>query len=136
MLRAGAAVALLVIIAFASFSPATAAEPVTVVLAEQNGSGQSGTATLNPMGEQTQVIISITRGVAEVALPARIYAGSCSGVGPVVHSLRDVVNGQSSTIVNAPIEQLSTGGLAINVHFLPEFSLTTLPGSCGHIPLQ
>ena len=40
--------------------PSWAADPVTVTLKPQNGSGESGTATLTDEGGKTKVVVSVT----------------------------------------------------------------------------
>lgn len=92
-------------------------DEVTVELAEQNGSGQSGTATLSSAGEGvTTVAISLSDPPAEPQ-PAHIHPGSCADLDPTPkYPLDDVVEGSSETTVNAPLDELRGGGLAINVH--------------------
>lgn len=92
-------------------------DQVTVELAEQNGSGQSGTATLSSAGAgMTTVAISLSDPPAEPQ-PAHIHPGSCADLDPTPkYPLDDVVDGSSETKVNAPLEELEGGGLAINVH--------------------
>ena len=90
-------------------------EAVTVELAEQNDSGESGTATLTPDGEQTTVTIELT-GAPSTPQPAHIHSGSCAELGDVVHPLDDVTDGMSETTVAAPLADLQEGEFAINVH--------------------
>lgn len=97
--------------------PATAPaeeEAVTVEIAEQNGSGESGTATLTPDGDQTTVTIDLT-GAPATPQPAHIHSGSCAELGDVVHALADVTDGTSETSVPASVADLQ-GDFAINVH--------------------
>lgn len=134
MFKLIAVLALAVIISLFSFSLTSAAVPMTVFMGAENGSGQDGTATLTPVGIQTQVDINIAPGPAGVSQPVHIHQGQCPAVAGVVHVLSDVVDGRSSTLVSAPIEQLTTGALAINVHkSAPEIGIST---SCGNIPAQ
>lgn len=88
----------------------------TVTLNAQNNSGQSGTATLTPMGGQTKVSISIKPGEAGVAQPAHIHAGTCDNLNPQPkYPLTSVTDGKSTTVVAAPIADLVNGN-AINIH--------------------
>jgi len=65
---------------------------------------------------QTQVVIDIEPGPAGVEQSAHIHAGSCPNVAEVVYPLINVVNGTSTTVVNATLASLRTGNFAINVH--------------------
>ena len=95
---------------------AGAGDAVTVELAEQNGSGQSGTATLMARGGTTRVVLELENGTSEPQ-PAHIHPGSCADLDPQpAHGLADVVDGSSETRVRAPLSELTAGGFAINVH--------------------
>ena len=92
-------------------------DAVTVELAEQNGSGQSGTATLTAAGDgATEVVIELNEGTADPQ-PAHIHAGTCADLDPQPkYPLDGVVDGGSRTTVQAPLSELRNGRLAINVH--------------------
>lgn len=94
-----------------------AAKGVTVRLAEQNKSGQSGTARLTPMGDKTKVDITMKGGAKGVAQPAHIHDGSCPKLDPKPkHGLQDVVDGKSSSEVPVSLDDLLKQKVAINVH--------------------
>jgi hypothetical protein len=89
---------------------------VTVTLAEQNGSGQSGTATLTPVGEsQTTVVIELSNPPADPQ-PAHVHSGTCAELGDVVYPLTNVEGGASETTLDVALTELQSGGLAINAH--------------------
>jgi hypothetical protein len=89
---------------------------VTVDLAEQNGSGESGTVTLTADGEKTKVVIALENPAA-VPQPAHIHKGSCDDLDPnPAYGLENVVDGESTTVVDAPLETLQGDAYAINVH--------------------
>jgi hypothetical protein len=96
---------------------AAGGDAVTVDLAEQNRSGQSGTATLTAAGGRTtKVVIELDEGRADPQ-PAHIHAGSCANLDPQPkYPLAGVVDGRSETTVQASLEELTGGGAAINVH--------------------
>lgn len=104
---------------------------VTVEIAEQNGSGESGTATLTADGEQTIVTIELT-GAPSTAQPAHIHSGTCASLGDVVHPLTDVQDGASETTVAAPLADLQAADFAINVHESAEAIQNYV--ACGDIP--
>ena len=52
-------------------------DEVVVDLEEQNGSGESGTATLTTDGEKTKVVIALDN-PSTVPQPAHIHEGSCA----------------------------------------------------------
>ena len=111
---------------------AFAQQPVKVDLHQQSKSGETGTATLTPMGDQTKVELSIKGGPKGVAQPAHIHEGSCAKLDPKPkHGLENVVNGKSSTVVPVGLAELRKGGMAINVHKSKEDIKTYV--SCGDI---
>lgn len=90
---------------------------ITIPLAAQNGSGVSGTATLTPQGNQTTVVINLTGEPAGAAEPAHVHEGTCANLNPVPkYPLANVVNGTSTTTINASLASLTSGQFAINMH--------------------
>ena len=110
-----------------------AAKAVTVRLAEQNKSGQSGRARLTPAGEgKTKVEINMKGGPKGVAQPAHIHEGTCPNPDPKPrYPLQDVTDGKSSSEVAADIKTLTGGKMAINVHKSKEDIKTYV--ACGDI---
>jgi CHRD domain len=89
---------------------------VTMQLSEQNGSGESGTATLTAEGESTRVEIDISNGTSEPQ-PAHIHEGSCANLNPTPkYALQNVVDGKSTSTVAASLDDLKSEAYAINVH--------------------
>jgi CHRD domain len=97
-----------------------APEGLEVELAEENASGQSGTATLTPNEDGTFNVDLELSPASEEAQPAHIHEGSCPDVGDVLAPLKDVVDGTSTTDnVALSLEDLTSvdsPGYAINVH--------------------
>lgn len=89
---------------------------VTVQLATQNNSGESGTATLTDMGNQTQVVINLSGAPAGTPQPVHIHTGSCATLGGVKYPLTNLVDGKSTTLVSVKLSAIQTGGFAINAH--------------------
>jgi hypothetical protein len=93
---------------------------VTVTLAEQNGSAESGTATLTKEGDRTKVVIDLQSSSATMASPpqpAHIHKGSCAELDPTpAYALADVKDGASTSTVDAKLDDLRKGSFAINVH--------------------
>jgi hypothetical protein len=87
-------------------------------LSPQSYSGESGTAKLTKHGDtQTKVALSVTGAPAGVSQPVHIHKGSCAKLDPKpAFPLSPLVNGKSETIVNASIDDLTSGGYAINGH--------------------
>jgi hypothetical protein len=106
---------------------------MTVKMAAQNKSGETGTAKLTAEGaDKTRVEISLKGGPKGVDQPAHIHEGSCAKLDPKPkQGLENVVDGKSSTVVPMSIGDLSKGGLAINVHKSKEDIKTYV--SCGDI---
>jgi hypothetical protein len=112
---------------------AASSDEVKVDLAELNGSGESGTATLTAIGDQTRVVLELRNPTTD-SQPAHIHEGSCGpGLNTApLHGLLNVVQGRSETIVNAPLAELTAGRLAINVHQSNENFDTYV--ACGNLP--
>jgi CHRD domain-containing protein len=90
---------------------------LTVQLNEQNGSGESGTATftINDDGT-THVVLQITGGGADPQ-PAHIHEGTCDDLNPQpAYPLQDVVDGSSETDVDISLDDLTLSSYAVNVH--------------------
>ncbi len=108
------------------------ADAISITLAELNGSGQSGVATLIAMGDKTQVMINVSPGDAtNDPQPIHIHAGSCANLGSVIYPLTGVENGKSTTLVEARLTMLRDSNFTINLHKSgPEASVYT---ACGNI---
>jgi hypothetical protein len=96
----------------------SAPRPSTVIQLEaQNDSGVTWTLTLTDLGDgRTQVGVAVEpRG--NLDMPAHIHPGTCDAMIPQpLHPLTNVVNGVSTTIVPATLQELTGGGLAANLH--------------------
>ena len=103
--------------------------PVTVKLNEQNKSGESGTVTITPQGNKTQIVVDL-KGAPAAAQPAHIHAGSCASLDPKPKiPLQNVVSGKSTTVVDMPMSEVMSG--AINVHKSTEDIKTYV--ACGDL---
>ena len=89
-------------------------------LEAQNGSAQSGTATLTAVGDQTRVVLDIqSRSATPVAprQPAHIHKGSCEELDPTpAYGLNDVRAGKSTSTVDVKLDDLINETVVINVH--------------------
>jgi CHRD domain len=107
-------------------------DEVTVQLNEFESSGQSGTATLTAEGEQTRVSISIDDDPISASQPAHIHEGTCDELNAEpAFGLPNVVDGASETTVDTPLDSLTSGTYAINLH-MSDQDLATYT-SCGNI---
>ena len=107
-------------LAVAALLPLAAAadsgQTVVVTLNALNGSGENGTATLHAQGSKTVVVIKLSNG-SGIEQPAHFHVGTCDKYQPrPLYPLEDVVNGQSTTTLNVPIDKLTGGDLIVNVH--------------------
>jgi hypothetical protein len=106
---------LIVAIALLGFAASAPAADTTVKLEGQNGSGESGTATLTPEGSSTKVVLDVKG--ATGTQPTHIHKGTCSQLDPKpAYPLSPIVNGKSTTTVKASLQDLTSGGYAINSH--------------------
>jgi hypothetical protein len=131
------ALLLALLLVLAGFTSAIAQTPqtITIQLSAENNSGQNGTATLTDIGGgKTRVDVSVTPGVAGVSQPIHIHDGVCSlgsDLKGVKYPLTNVVDGKSSTEVNATIASLLSTPTAINVHRSAQEVAVYV--SCGNI---
>jgi hypothetical protein len=106
---------------------------VEILLAEQDQSAQSGTTTLTPKGDQTEVVLNVNIGpLASDPQPVHIHFGTCgANLGSVAFPLNDVIAGKSTTLVDIEMESIRDGNHAINLHkSYPELRIYT---ACGNI---
>lgn len=93
---------------------------IETALEEQNGSAQSGTATLTAVGDQTRVVLDVrSRSATPVAprQPAHIHKGSCDKLDPTpAYGLNDVRAGKSTSTVDVKLDDLINEAVVINVH--------------------
>lgn len=90
---------------------------MTVSLAAQNDSGETGTATLTEKDGKVSVTVNVANAPEGVPQPAHIHSGACPTPGPVVYPLTNVVNGMSETVLDVDMATLRQGlPLAVNVH--------------------
>src|SRR5690349_1350190 len=83
---------------------------LTLVLKEQNGSGENGTAVIFSKGNGVQVSLSLLNGTSEPQ-PAHIHKGTCANLDPTpAFPLSNVVNGRSDTDVIITLADLEKGG--------------------------
>ncbi|HYK52886.1 MAG TPA: hypothetical protein VEV38_05095 [Candidatus Eremiobacteraceae bacterium] len=116
-----------------SASAQQAANTLIVPLAAQNGSNQTGSATLTAAGQKTNVVIALNGATPDAVEPAHVHQGTCAKLNPKpAYPLSSVTGGSSTTTLNVPLSSLETGGFAINVHE----SMTNISKyvACGNIP--
>jgi hypothetical protein len=107
---------------------------VIVALAAQPGGNQPGQAIIFEDPEApgvTFVAIEVTPGAGGVQQPAHFHTGTCAAPGPIVEPLANVLDGNSATLLSAPMSELVDQGLIINVHLS-----AAQPGSyvsCGEV---
>jgi len=117
---------------------ASAQAAVTVTMGAatgpDGGGNQTGTATLTAMGSQTEVVVSIdvSPDGAAVEQPAHVHAGTCDTLGAVEYPLTNVVNGASTTVIDATLASIQTGDFSINIH--KSGAEIGVYVSCGDIP--
>src|SRR5581483_552511 len=100
----------------------------------QNGSYESGMATLQEVDGKVVVTLSLTGYPGGVSQPAHIHIGSCPNPGAVKYPLNSVVNGKSTTTIDTTLDALkSMGKLAINVH--KSVAQSGVYYSCGNLNL-
>jgi hypothetical protein len=103
-----------------------------VTMNAQNGSGESGTATLSEENSQLTVTLDLTNGPSGPQ-PAHIHKGTCAALDPnPLYPLASVVDGKSvTTFSDVTLAQLMSGEYAINVHKSATEASTYV--SCGDL---
>lgn len=95
-----------------------AAGPVTVQIAAENGSHQSGSATLVQRGSAVVVTVTMSGIPHGVAEPTHIHPGTCTHLNPTPrYPLANSRDGSTTTTLpNVSLSSLTGGHYAINVH--------------------
>lgn len=107
------------------------ARALTLDLAAQNGSAQSGTARLTADGEKTRVVVELANPPA-VAQPSHVHEGTCEEIGDVVAPLENVINGRAVSVVGMSLAELQRGGLIVHAHKSEtEYDISV---ACAEIP--
>lgn len=114
MRRTATAIAVLILLTACGASPSRTERLEIQAL---NDSGVTGTVTLTEVNdERTRVEIDVEP-AGHASMPAHIHPGSCDDLVPQPkHPLENVIDGTSVTEVAASIEELLSGGQALNLH--------------------
>lgn len=93
-------------------------KPTTIKLNAQNDSGQTGTAILTPVaGGKTEITIKVANPPTGIAHPVHVHEGTCANINKAPkYGLSSVMNGTSTTVIDASVEALMKSPHAINVH--------------------
>jgi hypothetical protein len=114
---------------------AKARQGVKVVLAEQSGSGETGTALITQIDGKVIVTLKMNGQPADEPQPAHIHAGACPNPGAIAYPLTSPKNGISVTTLDTTLEELKAAGpLAINVH--ESVGNATVYVACGDIVFE
>jgi hypothetical protein len=101
-------------------------------LREQNGSAQSGTATLTAVDDdRTRISVEVSN-PPQAPQPSHVHPGSCDDLGPPVAPLSNVVAGRAETVVDLSLEELRTGELVVHAHKSAQEYDTSV--ACARIP--
>lgn len=116
---------------------------IVVPLADQNASGQKGTATLEETtaeingvsGKVVRLTIKVTSASQDASQPAHIHTGSCASLGQPVFPLTAVINGSSVTDIHTTLNEIkaSRQPLAVNIHKSEAEIGTSV--ACGDVPV-
>lgn len=92
----------------------------TVELETLNDSGVTGSATLTDLGNgMTLVSVEVDPGEYP-DMPAHIHPGTCADLVPQPrYPLANVVDGTSETEIEATLDELFSGEMALNLHASP-----------------
>ena len=105
---------------------------LTLQLAQEKGSGQSGTATLTPAGDGRTTVVLELSNPPDAPQPAHVHPGPCGDLGDPIAGLENLVAGRSETTVSMSLDELRTGGLVVHAHKSEaEFEISV---ACAPIP--
>lgn len=88
----------------------------SIIIEEQNSSGQNGIVTFEPLDNQTVVKIKSIGYPEEISQPAHIHTGTCGNPGEIKYPLVSLGNGESETTIPIDIENFRKSSLILNVH--------------------
>ena len=115
LLHAAAAGLVLVVLGACAGGPSPA--PVTLQLRQLNDSGVSGTVILTSIDDARTLVEVDVEAAGHLNMPAHIHPGTCAELVPQPkYALQSVINGRSRTEVAASLDELLSGGQALNIH--------------------
>jgi hypothetical protein len=107
-------------------------DELTLTLAEQAGSGQSGTATLSADGDaKTRIVVELSNPPGP-SQPSHVHSGTCDEIGTVVEPLESVEAGSAASVVPMSLQELRRGGLIVHAHKSEAESKVSV--ACAEIP--
>lgn len=111
---------------------AAAPTTITVPMAAENGSNESGTATLTQTAKGVHIVLDVKNAPAQ-AQPTHIHPGTCTKLNPAPeYPLTSLTNGKSVTdLPGKKLADLTGGKFSINVHKSTDDLKTYV--SCGLI---
>jgi hypothetical protein len=93
----------------------------TVQLETLNDSGVTGSAVLTDLGDGTTRVAVDVDPAGHPDMPAHVHPGTCLALVPQpLYTLQNIVDGQSESVVQVPLDELFAGELALNLHFSNE----------------
>jgi hypothetical protein len=91
--------------------------PTRLTLRTLNGSGVTGSVTLTAVEEERTLVVVEVDAAGHADMPAHIHPGTCDELVPQPrYPLANVVDGRSTTEVNASLDDLLAGDVALNLH--------------------
>ncbi len=91
--------------------------PTRLTLVPLNDSGVTGSVTMTAAGEARTLVVVDVDPAGHPDMPAHIHPGTCAELVPQPrYPLANVVDGHSTTEVNASLEELLAGDVALNLH--------------------
>jgi hypothetical protein len=111
--------------------------PLTLTFGPGRDAVQAGTVTITPQGDTMVIVVNMTapnpagNGADQLN---HIHTGKCPGVGAVVYPFTNIVNGTSTTTVNASLASVSDGNHSINVHQGTAAPASGIYTACVDIP--
>jgi len=91
---------------------------LTVKMVAENGSGETGTATLTQVADGVRVSVKLENAPKDTPQPTHIHIGTCAHINKAPeYPLANTVNGEGvATVKGIMLADLMKGSYAINVH--------------------
>lgn len=108
----------MIVVAVGLAGVALAQTPMTIVLNEQNGSGETGAAMLTDLGNgMVRVDVTVSGEPAGASQPMHIHKGTCANLDSApAFPLNNLENGTSSTEITTTMQALLASPYALNGH--------------------
>jgi hypothetical protein len=106
---------------------------IEIELAAEEGSDESGTATITPAGEGKVKVVVEAENAPSEAQPSHIHEGTCDNPNPQPkYPLSNVEDGTAESTVDTTLDELQSSDYYVNIHKSADEADVIV--ACGDIP--